>query len=152
MSAPNPSGIARVAYEAARAYATVLGRAVPPCWLEATPAQRWQVLRGVQAVLSGEVRSGAQIYDLWSRAASAGAPPSALEPAYERLPLPERRRVLLFRAVVLALIDGPCNGDCHDEACPVVDDHDCHLETCVSRFGVPPGGALLAAALRPFCS
>jgi hypothetical protein len=66
----------------------------------------------------------------------------ALEPAapgYRELTLEQRRKILLFRAVVLALVDGPCNGFCHDEKCPNLEDHECHLDTCMSRYGIPPG-------------
>ena len=46
--------------------------------------------------------------------------------------------MLLFRATVLALVDGPCTGLCHDEKCRIIEDHPCHLETCLSRFGIQP--------------
>ena len=143
MRAPIASGIARVAYEATRAYAGLLGHEEGPVWLAASPGQRMGALAGALAVLSGEARSGAHLHALWLRrpgaGTSAGAPAAVPAPPYEQLTIVERRRILLFRAVVLALVDGPCNGDCHDERCPLLDDHDCHLDTCMSRFGVPPG-------------
>ena len=58
---------------------------------------------------------------------------------YHDLPIAQRRKVLLFRATVLALVDGPCTGLCHDEKCRIIEDHACHLDTCLSRFGIPPG-------------
>jgi len=139
MRAPNASAIARVAYEATRAYASVLGQTSRPDWPQASPQQREAALRGVGAVLSGEARSGAHLHDLWTRHASGLPPRGPWAKGYDQLPLFERRQILLFRAAVLAVVDGPCSGYCHDQSCPVLDDHDCHLDVCVSRFGVPPG-------------
>jgi hypothetical protein len=97
-----------------------------------------EAMVGVQAVLSGEARSGAHLHEAWSKRTNP-MPFGVLLPGYDQLDVADRRKVLLFRAVVLALIDGPCNGYCHDDKCPNLEDHDCHLDTCMSRFGVPPG-------------
>lgn len=134
MSIVTASDIARVAYEARRSYSLALGEQPPPPWEEAPPGARSEAILGAEAVLTGEARSGAHLHDAWIRRAGLWPPAG-----YEQLDLDERRKVLLFRAVVLAMIDGPCNGFCHDEACANLDDHACHLDTCMSRFGVPPG-------------
>jgi hypothetical protein len=138
MSPELAAALARVAYEAGRAYAHSLGNDDQPSWEQASPRQRMQAMVGVQAVLSGEARSGAHLHAAWTGRAPLG-PFEALARGYEQLELQERRRVLLFRAVVLAMVDGPCNGFCHDDKCANPEDHDCHLDTCMSRFGVPPG-------------
>jgi hypothetical protein len=101
-----------------------------------------EAIAGAEAVLSGEARSGAHLHDALSR---------RVEPGYDQLGLDQRRKVLLFRAVVLALIDGPCNGFCHDEHCPILEDHDCHLDTCMSKFGVPPGLWSPSASTTGYC-
>jgi hypothetical protein len=164
MSAVTAMEIARVAYEARRAYAVALGEPAPPAWDEAPVDARREAILGAEAVLSGEARSGAHLHETWARRAEslplagplpagsllpgslpAGSLPlgslplGSLPCGYERLGLDERRKVLLFRAVVLAVIDGPCNGFCHDDKCASLEDHDCHLDTCLSKFGVPPG-------------
>jgi hypothetical protein len=138
MSSVTMTSMARVAYEAHRAYAHALGEDEQPKWEQASPRQRMEAMAGVQAVLSGEARSGAHLHEAWSKRATR-VPFGVLTPGYDQLGVADRRKVLLFRAVVLALIDGPCNGFCHDDKCPNLDDHDCHLDTCMSRFGVPPG-------------
>ena len=119
MSPETAAAMARVAYEARRAYARALGEVDEPSWELASAVQRLHAVAGVQAVLSGEARSGAHRYD--------------------QLGLEERRKVLLFRAVVLAMVDGPCNGFAHLSSWQNPEDHECHLDTCMSRFGVPPG-------------
>ena len=95
----------------------------------------------MEAVLCGAATNGARLHDVWRRRQtapldSAGA---MFKGDYHNLPIEQRRKVLLFRAIVLALIDGPCTGLCHDEKCQIVEDHACHLDTCLSRFGIPPG-------------
>jgi hypothetical protein len=139
MSAVTAIGIARVAYEARRAYALALGEPVPPEWEEAPPGVQSEAIAGAEAVLSGEARSGAHLHDALARRVEDFPRVGLFSPGYDQLGLDQRRKVLLFRAVVLALIDGPCNGFCHDEQCPNLEDHDCHLDTCMSKFGVPPG-------------
>jgi hypothetical protein len=139
MTSVTASAMARVAYEARRLYSAELGQAQPISWEDAPLEERRQALLGVQAVLSGTARSGAHLHDAWSRHGLEAPPHPLIAPGYEQLPITERRKVLLFRAVILALVDGPCNGYCHDEKCPDLSDHICHLDTCVSRFGVPPG-------------
>jgi hypothetical protein len=139
MSEVTAMDIARVAYEARRAYAVALGEPAPPAWDEAPVDARREAILGAEAVLSGEARSGAHLHETWARRAEGFPPPGSLPCGYEGLGLDERRKVLLFRAVVLAVIDGPCNGFCHDDKCPSLEDHDCHLDTCLSKFGVPPG-------------
>ena len=138
MSAVTASDIARVAYEARRFYALALGEPPPPPWEDAPPGLQSEAIVGAEAVLTGEARSGAHLHDAWIRRAAL-CPDPRRSPGYHQLDLDQRRKVLLFRAVVLALIDGPCNGFCHDESCRNLDDHACHLDTCMSRFGVPPG-------------
>ncbi len=138
MSPELAAALARVAYEAGRAYAHALGNDEQPSWEQASPRQRMQAMVGVKAVLSGEARSGAHLHAAWTRRAPLGRPETRAR-GYDQLELEERRRVLLFRAVVLAMVDGPCNGLCHDDKCANLEDHDCHLDTCMSRFGVPPG-------------
>jgi hypothetical protein len=139
MKAVTRSEIAHLAYEARRAYALALGEEAPPRWEQATLPERSEAIAGVDAVLSGEARSGAHLHDTWARRAADEPTLELAVPRYSELELEQRRKILLFRAVVLALIDGPCNGFCHDEKCGNLDDHDCHLDTCMSRFGVPPG-------------
>ncbi len=138
MSAVTASDIARVAYEARRCYARALREPPPPPWEQASPGLQREAIAGVEAVLTGQARSGAHLHDAWVRRAALDdrcVPGSG----YDQLDVDQRRKVLLFRAVVLAMVDGPCNGYCHDEACPDLQDHACHLDTCMSRFGVPPG-------------
>jgi hypothetical protein len=141
MSAVTAADIARVAYEARRAYAVALGQPAPPAWEEAPADERSEAIAGAEAVLSGEARCGAHLHAAWTRRAEdfPVVGPGLFSAAYDQLGLAERRKVLLFRAVVLALVDGPCNGFCHDDKCANLEDHDCHLETCLSKFGVPPG-------------
>jgi hypothetical protein len=139
MSAVTAADIARVAYEARRAYAVALGQPAPPSWDEAPPDERHEAIAGVEAVLSGEARSAAHLHETWARRAEDFPAVGLYAPAYDQLGVDERRKLLLFRAVVLAAIDGPCNGFCHDDKCPNLEDHDCHLDTCLSKFGVPPG-------------
>lgn len=138
MSGVTASEIARVAYEARRCYARALREPAPPRWEDAPPGARNEAIAGVEAVLTGQARSGAHLHDAWIRRASRDDV-GALAPGYDQLGVDQRRKVLLFRAVVLAMVDGPCNGFCHDESCSNLDDHGCHLDTCMSRFGVPPG-------------
>ena len=138
MTSVTAAAMARVAYEARRVYATALGEGEPPKWEHASPRQRMEAMAGVRAVLSGEARSGEHLHEALSKRVSR-PPFGVLTPGYDQLGVAERRKLLLFRAVVLALIDGPCNGFCHDDKCPNLDDHECHLDTCMSRFGVPPG-------------
>jgi hypothetical protein len=133
------SEIAHLAYEARRAYALALGEEAPPMWEQATLPERSEAIAGVEAVLSGEARSGAHLHDTWARRAADEPTLELAVPRYGDLELEQRRKILLFRAVVLALVDGPCNGFCHDDKCANLEDHDCHLDTCMSRFGVPPG-------------
>lgn len=140
MSAAEPSAIARIAYEARRVYARALGEQVPPDWDEASPQQREAALAGVEAVLCGAASNGARLHEVWRRQTDPLDLPGAMfKVDYHELPIEQRRKVLLFRATVLALIDGPCSGLCHDEKCQVIEDHACHLDTCLSRFGIAPG-------------
>jgi hypothetical protein len=138
MSAVTASDIARVAYEARRLYALALREPPPPPWDEAPPGLQSEAILGAEAVLTGAARCGAHLHDAWTRRPGPDPVPR-LAPGYEQLDLDQRRKVLLFRAVVLAMVDGPCNGFCHDERCSNLEDHACHLDTCMSRFGVPPG-------------
>jgi hypothetical protein len=138
MSPVTALAIARVAYEARRAYARALGEEEPPTWEVATPRQRMEAMLGVQAVLSGEARSGRHLHEALARS-SAPVTVARSAPRYEQLAIEQRRKILLFRAVALALVDGPCDGFCHDEKCGDMEDHACHLDTCMSRYGVPPG-------------
>jgi hypothetical protein len=140
MTNVEPTAIARIAYEARRVYARALGEYGLPDWEEASPQQREEALIGVEAVLCGAASSGARLHEVLTRRAHPLDSPGALfKVDYHDLPIAERRKVLLFRATVLALVDGPCTGLCHDEKCRIVEDHACHLETCLSRFGIPPG-------------
>jgi hypothetical protein len=139
--------IARVAYEAERVYSRALGERVQPEWEDASGQERSDAIAGVEAVLSGEARSGEHLHEAWARRAAAFPSLELFAPGYRELDLEQRRKILLFRAVVLALVDGPCNGFCHDDKCRNLDDHTCHLDTCMSKFGVPPG--LLAAPPGP---
>lgn len=138
MSRVTAFDIARVAYEARRSYSRALREEPPPCWESAPAGLQGEAIAGAEAVLTGQARSAAHLHDAWIRRASL-YPVPRLAPGYEQLDVDQRRKVLLFRAVVLAMIDGPCNGFCHDEGCSNLDDHACHLDTCISRFGVPPG-------------
>jgi hypothetical protein len=139
MSSFKAAAIARVAYEAERAYATALGEGPAPRWEEVSRQEQAAVIAGVEAVLSGQARSGAHLHDAWARQGAAFPTAEPLASTYDELTLAQRRKVLLFRAVVLALVDGPCNGFCHDDKCSNLEDHECHLDTCMSRFGIPPG-------------
>lgn len=135
-----PLAIAHVAYEARRMYCRSLGESMQPNWDKASTQQRYDVLAGVEAVLSGTANSAARLYDaLTKETMTIGPPYGSLAPGYDDLGLDQRRKLLLFRAIVLALVDGPCNGLCHDEKCSLLDDHDCHFDTCMSKFGIPPG-------------
>ena len=110
--------IARVAYEARRVYARALGEQALPDWDEAPPQQRQEALLGVEAVLCGAASTGARLHDVLTQHAHPLDSPGALfKVDYHDLPIAERRKVLLFRATVLALVDGPCTGLCHDEKC-----------------------------------
>jgi hypothetical protein len=140
MSSVEPTAIARVAYEARRGYARALGEQALPDWDDAPPQLRQEVLLGVEAVLRGTATTGARLHDVLTRQAHPLDSPCALfKVDYHDLPIEQRRKVLLFRATVLALVDGPCTGLCHDEKCQTIEDHPCHLETCLSRFGIQPG-------------
>lgn len=139
MSAMEPFAIARIAYEARRVYARALGEQELPAWDHASPQQREAALAGVEAVLCGAASNGARLHDVWRRQPSLDSPGAIFKADYQGLPIEQRRKVLLFRAIVLALVDGPCTGLCHDEKCQIIDDHACHLDTCLSRFGIPPG-------------
>jgi hypothetical protein len=140
MSAIEPLAIARIAYEARRGYARALGEQAPPEWDQASPQQRQAALAGVEAVLCGAANNAARLHDVWRRqTVPLDSPGAMFKLEYHGLPIEQRRKVLLFRATVLALIDGPCTGLCHDEKCHVIEDHACHLDTCLSRFGVRPG-------------
>jgi hypothetical protein len=135
-----PLAIAHVAYEARRMYCRALGESLPPDWEQASRQQRTEVLVGVEAVLSGTANSAARLHDaLPKETMTIGPPYEFLASGYDDLCVDQRRKLLLFRAIVLALVDGPCNGLCHDEKCSLVDDHDCHFDTCMSKFGIPPG-------------
>ena len=62
---------------------------------------------------------GARLHDVLTR---HGAPARFTRRACSRSTITtcrskQRRKVLLFRATVLALVDGPCTGLCHDEKC-----------------------------------
>jgi hypothetical protein len=155
MSPARAAAIARVAYEARRVFCRALGEEDLPDWDRASPGEREGALVGVEAVLSGQARSPAHLHEALARH-GAMPPREMLAPGYEQLQIDDRRKVLLFRAVVLALVDGPCTGYCHDQDCPVLDDHDCHLDVCVSKFGVPPGlwpaaGAPTHPTTKLFC-
>jgi hypothetical protein len=139
MSSVKASAIARVAYEAERVYANALGEDPAPRWEEASRQEQVAVIAGVEAVLSGEARSGAHLHEAWGRQGTLFPELEPVAPSYDELTLEQRRKLLLFRAVVVALVDGPCNGFCHDEKCGNLEDHDCHLDTCMSKFGIPPG-------------
>lgn len=140
MTGIEPTAIARVAYEARRVYARALGQQALPDWDDAPPELRREALLGVQAVLCGAATTGARLHDVLTRQAHPlGSPGALFKMEYRDLPIAERRKVLLFRATVLALVDGPCTGLCHDEKCRIIEDHACHLDTCLSRFGIQPG-------------
>ena len=140
MSRVEPFAIARIAYEARRVYARALGEYGLPDWDEASPQEREAALAGVEAVLCGAASSGARLHEVWTRQTNPLDSPGAMfRVDYHDLPIEQRRKVLLFRATVLALVDGPCSGLCHDEKCQIIEDHACHLDTCLSRFGIPPG-------------
>jgi hypothetical protein len=140
MSGVEPTAIARVAYEARRVYARALGERALPDWDEAPVELRREVLLGVEAVLRGTASTGARLHDvLTQHAHPLDSPGGLFKVDYHDLPIEQRRKVLLFRATVLALVDGPCTGLCHDEKCRIIEDHACHLDTCLSRFGIQPG-------------
>jgi hypothetical protein len=139
VSGVEPTAIARVAYEARRVYARALGERALPDWDEAPVELRQEVLLGVEAVLRGTASTGARLHDVLTHANPLDSPGGLFKVDYHDLPIEQRRKVLLFRATVLALVDGPCTGLCHDEKCRIIEDHACHLDTCLSRFGIQPG-------------
>jgi hypothetical protein len=124
--------LARIAHETIRAYGAETGGPPGPSWEVAPEDERRDTILGVEVVLDGRARSGRSFHEAWVRRLDGPNPP------YEDLSADRRRQLLLFRSVVLALIDGPCNGLCHDERCDDLDDHVCHLENCLSTYGVPP--------------
>ena len=124
--------LARIAHETIRAYGAELGDHPSPPWEVTSERERQDTMLGVEVVLEGRARSGRSFHEAWVRRQDGPRPP------YEDLTADRRRQLLLFRSVVLALIDGPCNGLCHDEACNDLDDHRCHLENCLSTYGIPP--------------
>jgi len=95
------------------------------------------ILRAVRAILSGRANSPG---DLSAALADGDGDRRAFRP-YEELSPEERRKRALIRAIVVALVDGPCSGDCHDSDCEATRPHPCHLDTCLSEFGVPESGA-----------
>ena len=125
--------IARVVHGATRAYGNLFGKMWEPSWEEASGWHRAAVIVGVKAVVSGNANSPEELHAAHARAALGSAGPFA------DLSIEQRRRTALFRAIVLALVDGPCDGDCHDPGCPLDGQHACHLDTCMSEFGVPRG-------------
>jgi hypothetical protein len=131
--------IARVVHGATRIYGNLFGELCEPTWEEASGWHRAVVIAGVKAIISGDANAPEELHATRARIELGARRP------FEALSVQQRRQTALFRAVVLALVDGPCEGDCHDPGCPVPDTHRCHLETCLSEFGVPR--AELAARL-----
>jgi hypothetical protein len=124
--------IARVVYGATRIYGHFSGEAWQPSWKEASGSERAAVIAGVKAVISGTASAPEALHAARVGAHLGTAPP------IEALSVEERQKTDLFRAVVMALVDGPCDNDCHDRACLKPSLHRCHLDTCLSEFGVPP--------------
>jgi hypothetical protein len=123
--------IARVVHGATRVYGNLFGEMGVPSWEEASSWHRAVVIAGVKAVVSGDANSPEELHATCARIEPGNRRP------FEALSRQQRRRTALFRAIVVALVDGPCQGDCHDPSCPDTDTHRCHLETCLSEFGVP---------------
>jgi hypothetical protein len=117
--------IARVADAAVAAFRQGWGRGLGRA--AAAPPVNGSIVRGVSGVLAGRANSIADLY-----AAMTGD-----ERPCPALPPDDRRELALVRAIVLALIDSPCESDCHDPSCEGTHPHPCHLETCLSEFGVP---------------
>ena len=124
--------ITRVVRAATVTFGSCFGGAQPPDNREGSRdlADR-AIERAVRAILSGTANSSAEL-----SAVLADGDRQASRP-YERLSGEERREHALIRAIVVALIDGPCADDCHDPGCEGTRPHPCHLETCMSEFGVP---------------
>jgi hypothetical protein len=124
--------IARVVRAATVMFGACLGDAPPAENREGTrDLADGAIVRAVRAILSGTANSPAEL-----SAVLADGDRHASRP-YEWLSVEERREHALIRAIVVALVDGPCADDCHDTGCEGTRPHPCHLETCLSEFGVP---------------
>lgn len=124
--------IARVAHGATRIYRHFSGEMWQPPWEEASDSERAEAIACVKAVVSGNANSPEELHAvrLGARLGNASA--------FTALSHEERRTTELFRAIVVALVDGPCGNACHDSCCSDEAPHGCHLDTCLSEFGIPP--------------
>jgi hypothetical protein len=106
--------IARVAYEASCAYAITLGEEPAPTWDQAPQTQRQSLIAGVRAILVNRTVTPRELHGSWMQEKRADGwtygpvkhararKHPCLVP-YEQLPLEQRLKDHLFRAVVLAL-------------------------------------------------
>lgn len=145
----NPEHIARVIYEANRAYCATLGDNSQPEWRDASEPQRDTLLKGIEFVLANPNASASAQHDSWWQVkrdagwtygpvndASKQEHPCCVP--YDELPLEQQRKDDLFRAIVLslsgvplytaqgvnALSSGEPNGPTSDAGATVVVTHD----------------------------
>ena len=106
--------IARVTHEANRAYCEILGDNSQPDWYSAPGWQTQSAINGVEAILSGDIRSSEQSHESWmAQKMSEGwtygkvkDPESKRHPClvqFEDLPEPQKRKDYLFFSIVQAL-------------------------------------------------
>lgn len=106
--------IARVVHEANRAYCQMIGDNSQKPWDEADAWQRESAVAGVQAMLDGSATTPEEQHETWVKhkradgwvyglAKDAVAKTHPCMVPYTDLPIEQRRKDLLFRAVVDAL-------------------------------------------------
>ena len=106
--------IAKVTHEANRSYCQTLGDNTQPIWADAPLWQRQSAINGVEAILSGDIRSSEQSHESWmTQKLSQGwtygdvkDPEAKRHPClvpFEDLPEPQKRKDYLFFAIVQAL-------------------------------------------------
>lgn len=108
--------VARVCHEANRAYCVGLGDGSQPSWEDAPGWQRASAMSGVRAVMEGTAVSPESQHEAWCAEKVAGGWVYGVEKDAERkthpclvpygeLPAAQRRKDVLFRAVVRALTE-----------------------------------------------
>jgi hypothetical protein len=124
--------IARLVHGAIRIHGHYSGEMWQPSWKEASDGDRAAAIAGVKAVVSGNANSPEALH------AARMSGHLGTTRSIEALSAEERQKSELFRAIVVALVDGPCEKDCHDRGCRKPSLHCCHLDTCLSEFGIAP--------------
>ncbi|MGI4945870.1 MAG: RyR domain-containing protein [Janthinobacterium lividum] len=112
---PDVKEIARVCHEAYRGVCAAAGDTEQPAWLDAEQWQRDSMVRGVEAALARPLASARDLHNAWvldqlsagwtygkTRSAEARTHPSLVP--FEQLPLIERAKDYVFRAVVDAMV------------------------------------------------